>query len=185
MIADLPKDFPERFAQTMFRMVGLNGHIPMHWPIKAKQALLSLFFGGAKSTRFDRNGRHQHTDQRGIFITKIELDGEQPYWRYEAKGSIGDFSGALTSIVQVYDEESSATVRRKFSVDEVKELAKFAAAFEGLIPFRSSLDAFTPKFAPTCPETALPWPAACFANPKIAPQTPRGRGQPNAAAGSV
>lgn len=105
-VVDLPKNFPERFAQTMFKMVGLNGHMPMHWPIKAKRALLALFFGGTKSTRFDRKGRHQHTDERGIFVTKVELDGEAPYWRYEARGSIGDFAGALTRIVDVCDSES-------------------------------------------------------------------------------
>jgi len=130
-VIDLPKDFPERFAQTMFRMVGMNGRIPMAWPIKAKKALLGLFFGGSKSTQFDRKGPHQHSDERGIFVTKIKRDGEAPFWRYEARGSIGDFAGALTRITALYDYESSETVKRQFTPEELTELASLASTFEG------------------------------------------------------
>jgi len=143
-VVDFPKDFPERFANTMHRMVGLNGHMPMHWPTKAKKALLALFFGGTRSTRFDRKGRHQHSDQRGIFVTKVETEWGAPYWRYEARGSIGDFSGALTSIVSVYDKESSEPTPRRFTPEEVMELSALATTFEGLLPCRSSPQASTP-----------------------------------------
>jgi len=146
-VVDFPKDFPERFANTMYRMVGLNGHMPMHWPIKAKKALLALFFGGTRSTRFDRNGRHQHSDQRGIFVTKLETEWGATYWRYEARGSIGDFSGALTTIVSVYDKESSEPATRRFSPEEVMELSALATTFEGLLSCRSSPQVSKPKFA--------------------------------------
>jgi hypothetical protein len=146
-VVDFPKDFPERFANTMHRMVGLNGHMPMHWPTKAKKALLALFFGGIKSTRFDRKGRHQHSDERGIFVTRVETEWGAPYWRYEARGSIGDFSGALTNIVSVYDKESSEPAARRFTPEEVVELSALANTFEGLIPCRSSPQASRRWFA--------------------------------------
>ncbi len=135
-VIDFPTDFPERFANTMFRMVGLNGHMPMHWPTKAKRALLELFFG-KRSTRHDRAGRHQHTAQRGIFLTKL-IDSEgHIYWRYEAKGAMADFAGALTGVVEIYDRENSEANPKKFSAEELNDLAALAKTFEGLLTFRS------------------------------------------------
>jgi DNA invertase Pin-like site-specific DNA recombinase len=155
-VTDLPKDFPERFARTMFRLVGLNGHIPMHWPVKAKKALLSLFFGGSKSTRFDRDGKHQHSNRRGIFLTRVTPDDGEPYWRYEAKGSIGDFAGALTRVVETYENETSETPFRRFEAAEIKELGTLATTFEGLTRFRSSPDASRRWSASACRGTFHP-----------------------------
>jgi len=184
-VVDFPKDFPERFARTMLRLTGMNGKLAMHWPIKAKKALLSLFFGGAKSTRFDRNGRHQHSDRRGIFLTKVVVEGEPEYWRYEARGVIADFSGALTQVVETYEAEMSETSIREFNGEEIQELATIADTFEGLLNFRSSSPQSTPTSASACRETALPWPAGGSGHPETARQRPRGPWRPDAAADSA
>lgn len=152
-VVDLPRDFPERFAETMHRMVGLNGHMPMHWPNKAKRALLEMFFG-KRSTRHDRGGRHQHSAERGIFLTKVfDVEG-LPYWRYEAKGCIGDFAGALTGIVSIYDSENTEVQARKFSPEELQNLSNLAKTFEGFLTFRSSPHASRPRSGSRCHETS-------------------------------
>jgi hypothetical protein len=184
-VVNFPKDFPARFANTLHRMVGLNGHMPMHWPIKAKKALLALFFGGGKSTRFDRKARHQHSDERGIFISKAETEWGATYWRYEARGSIGDFAGALTGIVSVQDSESREGMPRQFTLDEVNELAALASTFEGLISFRSTSSLSTHWFASACHETALPAQSAGAGHPETAQQRLHARGCPAAVAGNL
>ena len=67
------------------------------------------------------------------------IDAErQPYWQYEAKGGIGDFSGALAGIVSIYDNENTAVQASKFGPGELQNLAKLARTFDGLITCRSS-----------------------------------------------
>jgi hypothetical protein len=171
-VVDFPKNLPERLSNAVRSMVGLHGHMPMHWPIKAKKALLALFFGGTRSTRFDRKGRHEHSDERGIFVTRVESEGCAPYWRYEAKGGIGDFSGALTRTVSVYDNESTEGSLRRFTPEEITDLSALATTFEGKFNFRSSSLASRRWSGSGCRETVPRFPAACFGYPESRPQTP-------------
>lgn len=135
-VVELPSDFPSRFAKTMQRLVGLHGHMPMHWPNKAKKALLALFFG-SKSTRFDRASTNKRSDSRGIFVRKVVPSEGRPYYQYEAKGRIGDFSGALSRVVEVYEQAMSEDVKEQFSRDELQEFAALADSLEGFLSFRA------------------------------------------------
>jgi site-specific DNA recombinase len=149
-VVEVPKDFSERFTTALQRLTGLHGHVPNHWPLPAKQALLRIFFGGSKSTRFDRGGKGVRTDMRGIFVRKA-LDAEgKPYWTYEVRGIIGDLSGAITSVVALYDDHSSESLKRQFSRDELRELAGLTPQFEGLKGFGSFSAASRHWFASRC-----------------------------------
>lgn len=183
-IVKMPADFPARFAASMQRLVGLHGHMPMHWPVKAKKALLALFFGG-KSTRFDRAATHERSDSRGIFVRRVtDADGEA-YFHYEAKGRIGDFSGALTRVVETYEAESTATLREQFSREDLLEMASLANHLEGFLDFRSPRDVCKRWSAPGCRETVLQGPAACAECPERARQSTRASCYPAAVAGNL
>ncbi len=140
-VVQIPKDFAQRFSDTLQVMVGLHGHAPMRWPHKSKKALLSLFFGGSKSTRFDRDGKNKRSDSRGIFVAKVVTADGTEYFAYEARGSIVDFSGALARVAEIYEAETVQGVARKFNPEELAELANLAAGLEGALRFRSSTDA--------------------------------------------
>lgn len=94
-VTTLPKDFPIRLEQLTKRLSGLGGTAAMFWPHQAKRALLALFFGGPKSTRFDRAGSHVKSDSRGIFITQHRDEDGKRYWTYEARGAVANLSGAI------------------------------------------------------------------------------------------
>ena len=135
---DLPTDLADRFEMAMARLTGLNGHMPVHWPFEAQRALVEMFFGGRSSTRFDRAAKHVRSDTRGIFVRKIEQPGEEPYWAYEARGSIGDFDGALSRIVSIYDAHTSSNTKAAFPPDELRKLSAMTEAFLVTPRFRSS-----------------------------------------------
>jgi DNA invertase Pin-like site-specific DNA recombinase len=153
-VVEIPADFPKKFSQMMRRLTGLHGHVPMLWPTNAKRTLLRIFFGGLGSTRFDREGKHVRSCARGIFVSKkFEPDGTG-YWTYEVRGVIGSFEGALTRVVELYDRHHSEETARDFTKEELAELAALTPQFEGLINFRSSPDASTPKSASRCRGTS-------------------------------
>ena len=135
-VVDIPRNLDQQFARLLRRMAGLHGHASMHWPYEAKRELLRLFFGGAGSTRFDRAGKHKRSDERGIFITEKHLDDGTRYWTWEAKGLLGNVTGALTRIVDIYDKHMRETQVRDFSHTDLVALARLchtgdAAADEG------------------------------------------------------
>ena len=136
-VLHVPDDFPRRFALAMYRLTGLHGHIPIHWPIEAKRALLRIFFGDG-STKFDREGRHVRSDRRGIFVSKATDRSGETYWRYEAKGTVADLAGALTGVVSLYDHHFGERRKGHFNHEELQELASLTKRFKGLTGFRSS-----------------------------------------------
>lgn len=137
-VASLPSDFAERIQQVTQRLVGLNGLAPAFWPFAAKRALLAMFFGGPKSTRFDRAVKGQRSKERGIFIVQHRTDGGERYWTYEARGGIADLSGALTRIVSLYDDHIGEQAKSSLSQDEILELARMADKLEGFLKFPSA-----------------------------------------------
>ena len=182
-VARLPADFPERFSVTINRLVGLHGHMPMFWPSKAKRALLSFFFG-AKSTRFDRAGKHERSNDRGIFVERVVEQSGEAFIRYTAKGLIGDFTGALTQVVETYDAEMGDALKREFSREEITSLASLANQLEGFLRFRSYPPVLTRWPAPACRETAPPGRSGGSGCPGTSPRRSRVAVRPAAAAGS-
>ena len=142
-ITVLPDDLEQRIKAAVSRLAGLHGHMPMHWPIEAKRALLRLFIGGDKSTRFDRSGKHVRSDERGIFISKVQPDDEAPYWTYQVKGAVGNFSGAITNVIETYEKYADEEISRQFSNAELHELARMSEDFTGMKDFRVSPPAST------------------------------------------
>lgn len=136
-VATLPKDFSQRIEQITKRLVGLHGHAPIFWPHEAKRALLAMFFGGPKSTRFDRAEKHQRSKERGIFIAQRLTEDGGRYWTYEARGGIADLAGAITRIVSLYDDHLDENVKRTLNRAEVTELARMADQLEGYLRFPS------------------------------------------------
>lgn len=136
-VATLPEDFSQRIEQITKRLVGLHGHAPSFWPYQAKRALLAMFFGGPKSTRFDRAEKHQRSQERGIFISQHRTDDGGKYWAYEARGGIADLSGALTRIVALYDDHLGENVKSELTSEELTELARMADRLEGYLKFPS------------------------------------------------
>jgi site-specific DNA recombinase len=151
-VASIPDDFPAKYSQAMQRMVGLHGNAPVFWPIKAKRALLALFFGG-KSTRFDRSERHKRSDQRGIFVSKIKDAEGCEYWKYEVRGCIADFTGALTNVVEIYERESEELVQNDFACEDLSLLSSIVSELDGFLSFRVSEPASRPWFATASRET--------------------------------
>jgi hypothetical protein len=146
-VVEIPKDFPRRFVEAMSALTGLHGHAALHWPVVAKKQLLKVFFAGSKSTRFDRNGKGVRSDERGIFVHKAIDSSGRPYWHYEVKGLIGEFAGALTSVVELYDLHSQESIKRDFSNEELTDLAALAPQVNAQLGFRSSCVASTPRSA--------------------------------------
>lgn len=142
---DAPDDVEARIAQLVTLLSGLNGYAPMFWTIDAKRALLAVFFGGGKSTRFDRQGRHVKSSDRGIFIKKVTDEAGHSYWTYEAKGRIGAITGALTPIVSLmeshYSEEASST----FSHEDLVNIAQVASRTEAPEDFRVTSSGDRPR----------------------------------------
>jgi len=134
-VAALPEDFSHRIEQITKRLVGLHGHAPMFWPYKAKRALLGMFFGGLKSTRFDRAGKHQRSQERGIFVAHHKTDKGERYWTYEARGGIADLSGAVTRIVSLYEHHMGGDAKGALGREEITELARLADQLEGYLKF--------------------------------------------------
>jgi DNA invertase Pin-like site-specific DNA recombinase len=134
-VASLPTDFAERIAQVTQRLVGLHGLAPAFWPHSAKRALLAMFFGGPKSTRFDRASKNERSQERGVFIIQRRTAEGERYWTYEARGGIADLSGALTRIVSLCDEHMSEEVKGTLSREDVLELARLADKLEGYLKF--------------------------------------------------
>jgi site-specific DNA recombinase len=131
-VSETPSDLPERLALVLAAIETFHGKAVMHWPPRIKKVLAKMFFG-AGQTRFDRNGRHIKSNERGIFVKKVVDDGEE-YWTYEARGLLGNFSGALTSVVAVYDRYQDENTGKGFSNEEIQTLAAELGAFENEIP---------------------------------------------------
>jgi DNA invertase Pin-like site-specific DNA recombinase len=138
-LVEVPEDLAERFSAAMSRLTGLHGHVPMHWPANVKKAVLRLFLGGDKSTRFDREGKYTHSDRRGIFVSKVTPPDGDAYWTYDVKGKLGSFSGAITDLAPLYDyhfDENGGG--GGFSKKDLTEIAALTERITGLERFRSS-----------------------------------------------
>jgi site-specific DNA recombinase len=146
-VTRLPVDFTARIEQITKRLVGLHGYAPIFWPHEAKRALLAMFFGGPKSTRFDRAARGHRSDERGIFIAQHRSQDGGRYWTYEARGAIANLGGAITRVVSLYDAHLNEDVHRSLTREEIRELAVMADKLEGYLNFRVSPAASTRSFA--------------------------------------
>jgi DNA invertase Pin-like site-specific DNA recombinase len=146
-VTRLPLNFAARIEQITKRLVGLHGYAPIFWPYQAKRALLAMFFGGPKSTRFDRASRGSRSDERGIFITQHRSPEGERYWTYEARGAIANLGGAITRVVSLCDAHESQDIHRSLNLEEMRELATMADKLEGYLNFRVSPAVSTRSFA--------------------------------------
>ena len=131
-VSETPADLPERLALVLAAIQRFHGKAAMHWPPRIKKLLAKIFFGASK-TRFDRNGRHTPSNERGIFLRKVVEDGDE-YWIYEARGLLGNFAGALTNVVAVYDRYSEESKGKGFTSEEIQELAAALGAASNEMP---------------------------------------------------
>lgn len=155
-VTRLPLDFTARIEQLTSRLSGLHGLAAAFWPHEAKRALLALFFGGPKSTRFDRTADRQKSQERGIFVTQhLDEDGKR-YWTYEARGVIANLSGAITRVVDLYDRHVGLEMHSSISQADLEDLSGLADRLEGYLHFRVSQPLSRPRSASVCRGTSPP-----------------------------
>lgn len=145
-VVEVPDDFGKRFTVAMRKWTNMHGAGMMHWPADAKREVLRVFFSGGKSTRFDRKGRGVRSDARGIFVSPGVDEAGSSYWKYEVRGLIGDFSGALTDVVALYDRHYSEISKRALTSEELQALAEVVAQTDKPDGFRSSPVTSRPRF---------------------------------------
>lgn len=138
-IIEIPADLNDKISEVRKLFKAWNGKVVMHWPPEAQRLLVKMFFGPTRP-RFDRKSVGVKANDRGIFVRKVKDDlGE--YWVYEAKGLLGDISGALTGFPSVYDRYYDEHWHGSVNKEELGEIARSVELGTSGSRFRVSLAA--------------------------------------------
>ena len=137
VIVSIPSDLEERVQKTMGHLIGRYGWHPMAWPPLFQKELAIFFFGA----------RVKGSDDKGIFVRKVQHPHFFSYLTYEAKGVLGMISGALTELSELEDKLFQTEKDGVISTDHVRQLVGITDRLSKEIPIaKVKPDTYSPRW---------------------------------------